>query len=100
MKHDYNIFTKAELVGFMQKHGNDFRYISKPYDVILTNRLDTIDEKINKNIEQSKKLTKQLDNNRTFENAILCSENHKKWRTLQKERDKVEALLFPRETTS
>lgn len=96
MKHNYNIFSKQELVSFIQKHEKDFRYIVSPYDSILDQKMDAILKKIDKNLEHSTALNEEY--NRTKDGFKYLVESKKKndeWYELNKEYDRLEKIRFP-----
>lgn len=98
MKHNYNIFSKQELVSFLRKYEKNFRYITSPYDSILDQKLDVIMKKIDKNLEHSMAISEEY--NKTKDGFKYLTESKKKndeWYKLNKEYERLEKLRFPRE---
>ncbi len=96
MNHNYNIFTKQELVSFLQKHDKDFRYIDSPYDIIIDQKMDAVMKKIDENLERSKALSEEYK--RTKDGIKYFVESKKKndeWYRLNKEYDRLEKMRFP-----
>jgi hypothetical protein len=89
MKYDYSIFTKAELVEFLDEHGNDFKYSTKPYQIILDNKIEKLNKEIEKNINRSEELTANG-------NITKYWENHQEYLKLNKEYDKLTKLRYGR----
>lgn len=96
MSFDYNQFTKTELANFLNKHGDDFRYIAKPYLVILEEKMERLFEEIEKIHEHNDLLLKQLDlaDGNKLDIHIQLMENHKKWDKLNKQRDKLSKIAY------
>jgi len=96
VKHNYDIFSKKELVSFLQKYENNFRLIDSPYSHILDQKLDTVLKKIDKNLEHSTAISEEY--NRTKDGHKYLVESMKKnneWDKLNKEYDRLEKMRFP-----
>ena len=94
--HDYNIFTKQELVSFLQKHEKNFIYIDTPYDIIIDQKMDAVMKKIDKNLEHSKSLSEEFKKTKDgFKYLIESKKKNEEWDRLNKEYDRLEKLRFP-----
>lgn len=98
MGFDYNQFTKAELVEFLNKHEDDFRYITKPYLIILEEKMDKVMKQIDKSINEGKILIERLENEPENISKIHLDiwENNKKWNRLSKKYDELSKLAYGR----
>ena len=98
IKHNYNIFTKQELVSFIQKYEKNFMFFVTPYDVILDQKIDAVIKKIDKNSEHSKAISEEFKKtNDSLKYLIECKKTNEEWDRLNKEYDRLEKLRFPRE---
>lgn len=95
--HNYNIFTKQELVSFLQKYEKSFLYyIDSPYNIILDQKMDAIMKKIDKNLEHSKALSEEFKKtNDGFKYLIESKKKNEEWDRLHKEYDRLEKMRFP-----
>jgi len=95
-KHDYNIFTKQELVSFLQNYEKNFMYIDTPYDIIIEQKMDAVMKKIDKNLEHSELLIEEFKKtNDGFKYLIESKKKNEEWDRLHKEYDRLEKLRFP-----
>lgn len=95
-KHNYSIFSKQELVSFLQKYENNFRLIDSPYIYILDQQMDAVMKKIDKNLECSIAIREEY--NKTKDGIKYLVESKKKngeWDRLNKEYDRLEKMRFP-----
>ena len=96
---DYNQFTKAELVSFLNKYGDDFKYIAKPYQVILEEKINKKHDEIDRLNSDNRLLIDKLKN-ATEDKIIAISkeidENNRKWNKLNLELDKLTEQLWGR----
>ena len=96
--HDYNIFSKKELALFLQKNEENFIYITSPYDIILSEQINDILEKIDKNIKYGKALTKEYGKTKdAIKYLTEVRKNNAEWERLHKEYDRLEKLRFTKE---
>lgn len=99
MSFDYNYFTKAELVDFLNEHGDGFKYISKPYLIILEGKIEKKHKEIEKLLAENDALIGKLRNALGEERirlSIKLQENHEKFRKLNKELDKLSEKTYGR----
>lgn len=97
-KHDYSIFSKKELALFLQNNEDNFRYIISPYNIILSEQMDDILEKIDKNLEHGAALSEEYDKtNDAIKYLIESQKRNKEWERLNKEYDRLEKLRFTKE---
>lgn len=99
MSFNYNQFTKAELAGFLNKHGNDFKYITKPYQVILEEKINKLHTQVEELLHQNKNLISMLkDEDLTVEErmkaSVGLSGNHEMFNTLNKKIDKLHNMMM------
>ena len=87
MKYDYGVFTKTELVEFLNEHGENFKYSTKPYQIMLDKKIEETNKKIEQNINKSEELTANGNITRYWE-------NHQEYVLLNKEYDKLTKLRF------
>lgn len=97
MKHNYNIFTKQELVDFMSRHERSFMHIESPYGILLGIKMDDIMEKMERNSESSKKLSEKFDQTKSLDDFKKIMEHNDEYDRLMKEYDRLEKLRFPKE---
>jgi mevalonate kinase len=100
MNFDYNQFTKTELVEFLNKHGDDFKYITKPYLIILEEKIENTHNKIDGILEENALLIEKLEKVTTDKEKIKISmeldKNHALWNKLILELDKLANLAYRR----
>jgi len=94
MGFDYNKFTKAELVSFLNKYGDDFKYITKPYLIILEEKMKNIMNEIYKINDNNEKLLERLkiQPDKTTEIYLEIMANNKRWNLLYQEHDKLSEI--------
>ena len=98
MSHNYNIFSKQELVSFLQKNETNFRYIDSPYNIILDIKIDAVLKKIDRNLERSEALSKEYESTKDgIKYLIESKKKNEEWFRLNKEYERLEKLRFPRE---
>lgn len=98
MIHNYNNFTKQELVSFLQKNERNFRFIDSPYTLLLEQKMDAVMKKIDKNLERSEALSKEYENTKDgFKYLIESKKKNEEWFRLNKEYDRLEKMRFPKE---
>lgn len=98
MGFDYNQFTKAELVSFLNEHEGDFKYITKPYLIILEEKMDKVMKQIDKSINEGETLLERLKNEpeNTSEIYLAILKNNKEWNLLHEKYDKLSELTYGR----
>lgn len=94
MSFDYNYFTKAELVSFLNEHGSNFKYTTKPYQIILDKKMDEINKKIDKTLDHNAELIEilkdeNLSDAERMEASISLSGNHELFMKLNNQLDKL-----------
>ena len=94
MKSKYNIFTKEELVNFMEKNEKNFRFLISPYKTMLEVKMDDVMRKLDKNLAESKKLLSMLKEDNSYKTALKIKEGHEQWQKLDKEYDRLSELRF------
>lgn len=99
MSFDYNQFTKTELANFLNKHGDDFRYITKPYQVILEEKIDKLHTQVENLLKQSETLISALKDDslpaeKRMKASMGLSDNHEMFNTLNKEIDKLHNIMM------
>lgn len=100
MSFDYNSFTKAELVSFLNKYGDDFKYTHKPYSIMLNERQDRVFDELDKLSKENDRLLAKLNNSideDKFKIVSYLQGNYEKWDKLHKQLDKYSKLLEVRE---
>lgn len=99
MGFNYNQFTKAELAGFLNKHGNDFKYITKPYQVILEEKINKLHNQVEKLLERNENLISILkDENLPTEERMEAnaglSGNHELFNLLNRKIDRLHNMMM------
>lgn len=94
MKSKYNIFTKEELVNFMEKNEKNFHFLISPYKTMLEVKMDDVMRKLDKNLAESKKLLSMLKEDNSYKTTLKIKENHEQWQKLDKEYDRLSELRF------
>jgi hypothetical protein len=95
-KHDYNIFTKDELVKFMKQNESNFRYIDTPYDIMLGYKMDETIKKMQKCSQDGKGLIERYQQGELdgIDYMIASMKHNDKYDKLSKEYDKLSGLRF------
>lgn len=89
MKKDYNLFTKKELVDFLNEHEGQFTCFQTPFMVLIQKK---IDETLNEmNVCNHAASLLDLDN---IEEYIKIN---KRWEKLQKQFDSLEKIAYGKE---
>ena len=95
MKNKYDIFTKGQLVEFLNKYEGMFRMIDTPFNIMVGEKMNFIMNAIDKSNNRAKVLN---ENFKTSEDKIACmieiTKNHEEWSKLNKEYDKLSDLRF------
>ena len=73
---NYNVFSKQELVSFLQKNEKSFKYIDSPHDIILDEKMNAVMKKIDKNLEYSRVLSEEFK--KTNDGIKYLTESKKK----------------------
>lgn len=99
MNFDYNYFTKAELVSFLNKHGDDFKYTTKPYQIILEKKIKDIENNIERALQENTFLIEQLKNTEpcigeAMKIGVQLNENHETYRRLERKRKELCKLMW------
>lgn len=99
MSFNYNQFTKAELADFLNKYGNDFKYITKPYQVILEEKIDKLHTQVEELLHQNETLISVLKDEdltaeKRMEASVGLSKNHEIFNTLNKKIDKLHNIMM------
>lgn len=98
MGFDYNYFTKAELVSFLNEYGKDFRYIREPYSVIIKDKQNNIFNELQKlgNVNDGLilKLKASTDVKEQLKIHQQLAINHMKWEKLHKKLDELNDKLI------
>ncbi len=97
MKNKYDIFTKGQLVEFLNKYEGMFRMIDTPFDIMVGEKMNLIMDAIDKCNNRVQVLN---ENFKTSEDKIDCmieiTKNHEEWNKLNKEYEKLSVLRFGR----
>lgn len=100
MKFDYNHFTKTELVAFLNRHGDEFRYTTKPYLIIIEERqnklykeLELLQKDNERLLVEMRDLKEKADIVRFLNKSKEMDKNHKKWEKIHQELDKISEML-------
>lgn len=99
MAFNYNQFTKAELADFLNKYGSDFKYITKPYQVILEEKIDKLHTQVEELLHQNETLISVLkDEDLTAEErmeaSVGLSKNHEMFNLLNKKIDRLHNMMM------
>lgn len=96
MGFDYNYFTKSELVSFLNKHSDDFKYINKPFEIMLGEKIEKAFKELEEMQGENDLLIKQLDIQESdkLNVSIQLMENHKKWKKLHEQIDKFSKVAY------
>lgn len=99
MSFNYNQFTKAELAGFLNKHGNDFKYITKPYQVILEEKINKLHNQVEDLLKQNESLISILKDDtlpaeERLEASVELSGNHNKFNVLNNKIDYLHNMMM------
>lgn len=95
MSFDYNVFTKAELVDFMKKNEKNYKYSTLPYQVMLENKMNKVMKEMEKSTAMGSCLVEQLkEKPKDIEITAKIITNHREWKKLNKEYDKLSDMLF------
>ena len=98
MKHNYNIFTKQELVNFMQQNESNYRYMTSPFDVIIEAKMDAISARIYDNLKASEDISAEYKRTKDgFKYMNELQKNVDEWGKLNEEYDRLEKLRFSKE---
>lgn len=95
MKHNYNVFSKQELVAFLSKYEDNFLCLDNPFDMMLNVKLDELMRQIHSVNQESGELNTSFE---TMEDKLqYLSEIQKinsRWQKLDKEYDRLSKLRF------
>lgn len=95
MSFDYNIFTKAELVHFLQNNERNYKYLTPPYQVMLGDKMNKIMKEMERSTAIGDNLVEQLkDKPKDIEITAKYINNHREWQRLNKEYDRLSNMLF------
>lgn len=95
---NYNVFSKQELVSFLQKNEKSFKYIDSPYNIILDVKMDVVMKKMDENLERSEALSKEYKSTKDgIKYLIESKEKNEEWFRLNKEYNRLEKMRFPGE---
>lgn len=88
-------FIKKDLVSFLNKYEDDFKYTTKPYLIILEEKMGKIMNEIEKSNDKGQKLVARLkvEPDKTFEIHSKIMANNKIWKSLNKEYDELLKML-------
>lgn len=94
-KRNYNIFTKAELVAFLNRYEENFMFCYSVFDTLADERINSLTREIDKINQTGKRLIKEYEKTGNVERYLLAArENSKKWEKLHAEYDRIEKLRF------
>lgn len=94
-KRNYNIFTKAELVAFLNRYEENFMYCTSPFDIMAEIRMDSLLLEIDKVNQVGKRLIKEYEKTGNVENYLLAArKNSEKWEKLHEEYEQIEKIRF------
>lgn len=99
MGFDYNYFTKKELSEFLNKYGDNFKYITKPYLIILEEKIEKKHKEIEELLAENDVLIGKLRNALGEERirlSIKLQESHGKFQKLNQELDKLSKKAYSR----
>jgi hypothetical protein len=94
-KHNYNVFTKDELVKFMNNYENNFLYIDSPYDVIIGCRMDEVMKKMEQNSKAAAQYEEDYKRDKDglkYMTAVM--KHNKEYDKFRKEYDRLSKLRF------
>ena len=97
MKFDYDYFTKTELVSFLNKYGEDFKYSLKPHHVMMEERQKKIFAELDELHIENGLLIEKLITAPTSQKIAISREldkGHKKWQSLHDQLDKLYDLSY------
>ena len=97
MKHNYNIFTKQELAGFLRDPEKDFFYTVSPFDILIERKMDNVMKEIRKNIECGGLLLDKFNQTKDIEDFKPIMDRNDEYSKLMKEYDRLGKLRFPKE---
>ncbi len=89
----YSIFTKDELVDFLDKYEDRFKSYKSVYGFLMQEKINKKNEEIKANIDEGVSISKAIDSTddifKKIEQMDKFQENHKKWEKLSKELDSL-----------
>ena len=96
MQNDYSVFSKDELIEFLQKYEDRIRCTKSPFYVMCLWKRRQLLAKVNDNIAQSRKIAEDLKAGVDTREVSLMKfkENMEEYNSLYDELRKFEKLLF------
>lgn len=94
MKRKYDIFTKKELVQFLNQYEGMFRMIDSPFNIMIDKKMDAVMDKISQTNKKSRSLTEDSQGTISYDTLLEIRKNHEQWNKLNKEYDRLSKLRF------
>jgi hypothetical protein len=91
----YNIFSKSDLVEFLEKHEKNYRFIDSPYNIMLDKKMNDVMKKLDINLERSKAANAAYEQSKGEIKYLVASKKlNSEWINLNKEYDRLSKLRF------
>lgn len=94
MKRKYEIFTKKELIQFLNKYEGMFHMKDSPFNIMIDKKMDVVMAKISQTNKKSRSLTEDSQGTISYDTLLEIRKNHEQWNKLNKEYDRLSKLRF------
>ena len=96
MKNDYSVFSKEELVQFLEVYEDKFKCWQNPFYILCRDKVNNIIQKLNKNIKRYGEITQEVKKDISLKDRFLekFNENCKEYDELHEELYKFRKLLY------